>query len=70
MTRYERRAFFDRLYGLREAYRTLAADDRTATISIADVIDWAEAKLAAMPAGTETGDVDGATPSGHREIGA
>ena len=47
MTARERTTFFDRLFAMREAYRTLDAIDRAGITSISDAIDDAEAELAA-----------------------
>jgi hypothetical protein len=46
MSRYERTTYFERLCALRAAYEARQAADRTGTISIAEVIAFAERELA------------------------
>ena len=45
MTSRERRAFFERLYGLREAYANLDALDRTGITPMAEVMAAAQQEL-------------------------
>lgn len=53
MSRYERRIYFERLVELRRAYATLGDDDRTAVLSIDEVVAWAECELeATLPSGS------------------
>lgn len=63
MSRYERTTYFERLCALRAAYENRAVADRTATISIAEVIAFAERELDAVPAPIDTSASDEATPS-------
>jgi hypothetical protein len=45
MTSRERRAYFERLYGMREAYAHLGALDRTGITPMAEVMAAAEQEL-------------------------
>ncbi len=45
MSRYERRIYFEWLVAMRIGYETLAEADRTAVITIDEVIAWAEREL-------------------------
>lgn len=48
MTRYERDQFFESLCRLREEYSQRDEDDRVGTMSIEEVVGWAEGELAAL----------------------
>jgi hypothetical protein len=50
MSRYERTTYFERLCALRASYETREVADRTGTISIAEVIGFAERELVAVAA--------------------
>ena len=50
MSRYERRIYFEWLVELRRAYATLGDDDRTAGMTIDEVVAWAECELDAARA--------------------
>ncbi len=47
MSRFERTQYFERLVELHLVYAMRGDDDRTSVISIAEVIEWAEAEIAA-----------------------
>jgi len=47
MSRYERRIYFESLVEMRLAYEVLDDVDRTAVITIDEVIAWAERELSA-----------------------
>jgi hypothetical protein len=51
MSRYERSQYLETLCGLREWYLAAPADDRRATLSIEDAINYAEAVMVALEVG-------------------
>jgi len=53
MSRYERMLFFETIYNLRATYAVRSDADRRGTISIEDVISYAEAVMAAIEAESE-----------------
>jgi hypothetical protein len=53
MSRYERMLFFETIYNLRATYAVRSDADRRGTISIEDVISYAEAVMAAIEAEAE-----------------
>jgi hypothetical protein len=48
MTRYERDQFFEALCRLREGYSHGDDDDRAGTVSIDEVVGWAEREMVAL----------------------
>jgi len=58
MSRYERRVYFERLVELRLAYAVRGDEDRTPTMTIAEVIAWAEHELDATPASDQRPTTD------------
>lgn len=48
MTMYERDQFFESLCRLREGYSRRDEDDRVGTMSIEEVVGWAERELVAL----------------------
>ena len=50
MSRFERRTYFEALVPMRLAYEVLDEADRTAVITIDEVIAWAERELEAAQA--------------------
>jgi len=50
MSRYARWIYFERLVELRRAYAALGHDDRTAALTIDEVVTWADCELSATRA--------------------
>lgn len=48
MTRYERDQFFTALCQLRERYSHRGDDDRVGTLSMEDIVAWAEREMVAL----------------------
>ena len=63
MSRYERTTYFERLCALRAAYQTREVADRSGTISIAEVIAFAERELATAIAPVEPTASDDSVPA-------
>jgi hypothetical protein len=58
MSRYERNQYFESLWAMRDAYATRAAEDRSAHLSIADALAYAEAVMLALDAEDIAGYAD------------
>ncbi len=67
MTARERTTFFDRLVGMREAYRSLDALDRAGITSITEAIADAERELAATDTEADAVSTDPA-PTAHHPV--